>query len=226
MLKLAQALCAQVIPASADVAATIDGYFFQHGTLNWTENTALIDTNADAETWLKLCSLGNRPIVRVPYVDNWANIGTKTAPVINPVTSLYWGDSYPAGAAVLDDHGHVVNGITPDNFFPVCFQKPTDAAQLALATSYLAAHPVGGEGGAVIPFCPDVLFQDPANQLASTPDLSTGLTTYTDADKWAIRGAINAGMSVFMYVDQLEKGNVAPKPQFNHCEQLVPAASP
>ena len=73
------------------------------------------------------------------------------------------------------------------------------------------------------PFCPDVLFQDPANQLVSTPDLIGGQTIYTDANKWAIRGAINAGMSVFLYIDQLEKGGITPKPTFNHCEQLAPA---
>jgi hypothetical protein len=39
------------------------------------------------------------------------------------------------------------------------------------------------------------------------------------ANKWAVRGAINAGMSVFLYVQSLEKES-GPAPDYDQCELL------
>jgi hypothetical protein len=224
MLKLAQALCQQVLPADFGVVtATLDGYFFSHGTLDWTGTTGLIDSNGDAQMWQRLCSLGNRTVVRVPS-KNWQD---DKDPVIDPIASLYFGDAYPSDAPVLDDRGRVTNGIQPGNVFPMCFRKPVDPVQLATADRYLAAHPVGGPGGATIPYCPQVLFD--IDVPSSTPkwlleyvnNVETGKPETTDANKWAIRGAINAGFSVFVYLDKLVRGQVSPRPPFNHCEQLT-----
>ena len=44
---------------------------------------------------------------------------------------------------------------------------------------------------------------------------------YPDADKWATRGAINAGLAVFLYLDQLSKGLIQAKPLYNQCELLA-----
>jgi hypothetical protein len=172
--------------------------------------------------WQRLCTMGNRTVVRVPWVANWSMVG-QVPPTIVPSQSLYYGDggAYPASALVLDDRGHATSGIQPDNAFPMCFRRPVDAQQRALADQYLAAHPVGGAGGVVIPYCPDSLFSDPKLQLESRMnDMVAGGYQLTGADRWAARGAINAGFAVFLYLDELVKGHVSPKPSFNHCEQL------
>ena len=74
-------------------------------------------------------------------------------------------------------------------------------------------------------FCPPSLFEkgDDGNLkwlLASAQDPDTAAVTFTEANSWAIHGAANAGLAVYLYLDQLEKGAVSPKPEFNHCEQI------
>jgi hypothetical protein len=39
------------------------------------------------------------------------------------------------------------------------------------------------------------------------------------ANRWAVRGAMNAGFSVYLYVQSLET-LAAPPPDFTQCEQL------
>jgi hypothetical protein len=58
-------------------------------------------------------------------------------------------------------------------------------------------------------------------QLASIPDPDIpGRRILTDAKRWALRGAVNAALSVFLYLDAIEHGTVTPKPPYNQCEQL------
>jgi hypothetical protein len=39
---------------------------------------------------------------------------------------------------------------------------------------------------------------------------------------WSTRGAMNAGLAVFLYLDSVAKGIVPVQPAFDHCEQLKP----
>jgi hypothetical protein len=55
-----------------------------------------------------------------------------------------------------------------------------------------------------LPLCPGA---------ADTP---TNYVTSDQADSWAVRGAINAGLSVFEYVKGLETASVPP-PDYNQC---------
>jgi len=88
---------------------------------------------------------------------------------------------------------------------------------------------VGGPSGNLIPYCPTELFATstsstgvttPKWQLAFSYDPIAGQNVYTDANDWAIRGAINAGLAVFLYVDQLSKGIITPKPPYSQCELI------
>lgn len=218
MLRLAQGLCMQtLLPAESGAAAKLDDYFFQHGTFDWSESTGLIDANADAQMWSRLCALGNRAVVRVPFVRDWNDV----KPEISPVFSLYYADGYPADAPVLDDRGRVVTGVRPDNTFPMCFPRPASAANQAVAEQYLETHKVGGPSGQRIPYCPDAWLKNPASPLEVVMNtMVTGGYELTDANRWAARGAVNAGLTVFLYLDRLVKGQAAPQPEYNHCEQL------
>ena len=215
MLQLGLELCRQVVASSFSVRAIHLDKFFQNGAIDWSGQTSLIDSNGDAELWLRLCSLNNRPIVRVLDFINVFTSPTAASVYVGPV-SLYWGDAYPATAPVMDQHGNVKNGITADNPFPICARLP--AVPSSTAVQFVNANPVGGPGGHPIPACPDALFT-PANQLSYGTDPRAS----TDAKKWAARGAANAGLAVFVYLDQLERGLITPKPPYNHCEQLAPA---
>ena len=210
MLRLGQDLCSHVLPAHTNVSRfTLD---LQSYPVAWGRNTGLIDTNGDAEMWLRLCSLGNRPVVRVPYVE-WKE-GEPLKLEVRPIDSHFWGDSYGA-APVLNHKGQIENGIKPDNVFPVCIRKPTDPAELAIAEKVLAANPVGGAGGAIIPYCPEAILGE---QLEVVIDAESR-HQYVDARAWATRGAANAGLAVFLYLDQMVRGNVQPTPAYDKCEE-------
>ncbi len=43
-------------------------------------------------------------------------------------------------------------------------------------------------------------------------------------DQWALRGAINAGFSVFLYLESLAK-NGGPDPDYTECDKLPATAS-
>jgi hypothetical protein len=107
--------------------------------------------------------------------------------------------------------------------------RPTDPTQAGYADTFRNANPVGGPAGNLIPYCPSELFATGPNgagmvtqkwQLAYTYDPSMGGNVYTDANDWATRGAINAGLAVFLYVDGLSKGTIVPKPPYNQCERI------
>ena len=140
----------------------------------------------------------------------------------------YWGDAtgpdgktistYPADAPVMDHHGRLHQGLTADNPFPICVAKPIDPTAVQDADTVLKSIAVGGAGGTLIPYCPpDFLIE--ANRLddggLAAPE------TFPDARRWAARGAINAAMAVFLYLDDIERHPEKRKPLYNQCDQLA-----
>ncbi|MES1207639.1 MAG: hypothetical protein ABUS79_17010, partial [Pseudomonadota bacterium] len=127
MLRLGLYLCEQL--ASSDGVTTYSlSNLVGTGLMGWSENTSLVDRNGDAEMWLKLCNLNNRPIVRVAYPDGdgW-KAATKLGELKIDGFHLYWGAS-PDGYdndkpkqdwygqnPVMDDRGNLHQGLTPDN---------------------------------------------------------------------------------------------------------------
>ena len=247
MLELAQELCLHTLLAADSDVRTVE-HLFEYGTIDWSSNTALIGQNGDSDLWLKLCSLNNRPVVRVlaPIDGIWEKFTTPALVQISP-DNLFWGTGdatgtpYPADAPVLDQLGRVVDGSSfipqadqpaPANTFPVCVQQPTDPVQAGFVETFRQNNKVYGPQGTVnlVPYCPASLFAtttDPATgetvmkwRLAVTTNASGG-EEYTDVNNWATRGAINAGLAVFTYVDQLSKG-LNPKPPYDQCASLSP----
>ena len=148
--------------------------------------------------------------------------------------TLYWGATpdgtpvYPPSAPVLDHRGHVRTGLSPDNVVPLCVQQPVDSAERAAADAFLRAR-AGVLQNEIVPYCPPELLatalaEDGSGALVKKWRLAfhpaENELVYDDANRWAIRGAINAGLAVYLYIDQLSKGLVAPKPLYNQCELL------
>ena len=192
MLRLGLQLCGQVALASQDVLPLLSD-FVPNGRFSWSKaKLGLIETNGDADMWLRLCNLNNRPIVRVLTTTDWAN-ARMDALRLNYFYE-YWGGrrSQVLGRQrnrrglvgpnpVMDQRGQIRTGLTTDDWFPMCVQKPTAAADLAAADKLLQANPVGGPGGNVIPYCPAGF---------ATPDrqLKAGTSGYDDGQKWAVEG--------------------------------------
>jgi mono/diheme cytochrome c family protein len=209
MLRLGLKLCSEIALAQYG-GNTMDLTTYLNGEpISWGNQTGLVDRNGDAEMWLRLCSLGNRPLV------HGLGLNGTGGPLMLLSTLLYWGDNYPADQPVIDQNGKVTMGIQPDNVFPMCIVKSPQTSNVG--------SPTGGLLKGLIPFCPDQVTTS-ANQLQQTYDDNEQRQDYIDAKKWAARGAITAAMAVFVYLDDLAKGT-KPQPTYDHCEQL-PGASP
>ncbi len=220
MLKLGLSLCQQIATSDSSVSQFSLAKFATSGNLGWSDNTGLIDSNGDAEMWLKLCSLGNRQIVRVPFVDGSWTAASRVTGLSVSGFNLYWavgpkGEDYYGANPVMDQRGNLHQGITADNLFPICIPKPTDATELGYATAALAASPVQGN---VMPFCPDG-FAQASHQLNVVT--GGGTTDFADGRKWAARGAINAALAVFLYLDQIERAPSSRQPLYNQCNLLA-----
>jgi mono/diheme cytochrome c family protein len=164
--------------------------------------TALIEENGDAELWQQLCSYNNPSVVRVIQVPEQGFVTFSH--------TLYRGSAYPAGASVGDQHGNAVAGLDPTtNRFPWCVDGATNPKQVGEYLAQFDPKP---------PLCP-AGFLTLDNQM--TPE---------DAEDWATRGAINAGFSVFVFLEALTKGqltvNGTSQPfhpvRYDECQLLAP----
>jgi hypothetical protein len=229
MLSVAKALCQGLLGGGSPVGADLIfdpsfGYLqdaFNHDIQEHTAatNGSLLTWNGDAELWLKLCTLNNPPPIRVLDVVEGA------LPLLNQRTFATAGGTaidfdrlkpnfpynlYPIGTKVGNDRGGVDPCLTGQpgcdvpsvvrqpNLWPWCVYDNPNHPQ-----SKVTAEQKGW------PICPplDIL----------TADTGTSLTD--QANSWAVRGAINAGLSVFLYLQWLETQS-QPPPDYNECTLL------
>jgi mono/diheme cytochrome c family protein len=237
MLQSAQQICRNSIPHSPVASAPIDMFSFFRGPFDWAGETSLVDSNGDADMWIKLCSFGNRPIVRVVREGgNWSNMPPPalTSLQLRGHDSYFWADGLPQGADVMDDNGEVRkwDAAARKTSFLFCVARPTDPAAAELATKFLASNPVRGR--AAMPFCPSPLIDavdDEGNpkwmlKVKRDPLAPDLVQSFTDIDTWAARGAINAGLAVFLYLQDIKAGKT-PTPRYDQCQELpdVPAGA-
>ena len=128
----------------------------------------------------------------------------------------------------MDQQGNVATGVSASNLFPICVQKPTDPTRLQYATKVLQANKILNTN-AVVPFCPDASqtkygdFVQASHKLAV--DSSTGTDDFVDGRKWAARGAINAALAVFLYLDEIERDPTKRQPLYTQCN-LINSSTP
>jgi mono/diheme cytochrome c family protein len=231
MLNLAKSLCRVVLADSTKPSISFFDYFdpspspdstkpkSRFSMFKWGEQ-GLLDTNGDAEMWMRLCTVGNRPVVRVPRYESGSGW------VLKYGGSYFWGEGYGQNP-VLNDRGLIdADGIHQDpdrgdyNLIPVCV--PADDVKQAPPIAVLK-----GADGNPIPTCPPQLLEqtlgpDGVNQVythqlawSNNPPTLTGRD-----DEWAVRGAANAGVAVFLYLEGVRMGQLQPKIPYDHCEQL------
>lgn len=212
MLSAAKAICAQIVQGNGGAAATV---------WDWTKgwfNVSIVDDQptlnnlglllpeiGDAELWLHLCSMNNPQPVRAVH-PNWNTNFTDPgeAPTSGNIIQLIDPAAYGAS-------------ISAGN------QDPFSPSQIgALGSSNLMPWCVADDGvpGAAtfietagLPHCPSQFF----------PSCGTSCWASADIDRWATRGAINAGLAVYTYVDGLIKTLAAggtPRPTYDSCQQL------
>jgi mono/diheme cytochrome c family protein len=192
MLSTAKALCDQLIgPANgADVS------FHASNVTSYSET--LIHSNGDNELWMHICSLNNPPPIHVvdpagpSLVTAFDPNGNFSANQTGRTYLVPTPKNFPANTMIGNERGESVPFVPgdPTNLWPWCMNDPTNVTQ-----------------GMNLPLCP---------QAALIPD-----NAYTPemAATWSLRGAINAGLGVFLYAQSLEKMSSAPL-DYDACEQL------
>jgi mono/diheme cytochrome c family protein len=213
MLATAQNLCKQALPidTSADPTNVAASDFVFDPKLGYAK-TSLIHDNGDAELWTKLCAIDNPRPLRVLTAYWGSSPGTFH---VRPNWDFYSPANYPANAPVGDARGHVVAGIADDNPVPWCLRVPRNPQAAAVANAWVDDPAHYSSDGAPLPFCPKEV-------VPPSPDYpgADGHLSINELQRWGTRGAINAGFAVFVYLDQLMRGNVKPKPAYDHCELL------
>jgi hypothetical protein len=230
MLSVAKAVCYSVL-----FSGPSSGPWFQPDStgVHEKDNSLLITSNGDAEMWLRLCSAGNPPPVRAvrgsldhSNPDDIDLGATSETPERIYSTDLFpqekFGNASPVGNhqgtidSCLAVPGTTGCAVPANNLRPYCFRSSS-------------------AGPGEVPLCPlniDNPTADPndtgvLNGLkidgSEEPNCTNGCWGPNEADRWATRGAINAGFAVFLYLDQLTKGVVPRLPDYDQCEQLTAA---
>jgi hypothetical protein len=245
MLNLAKSLCAVVLPDLATPGGvrltpgtiTGDGTKAQDGPyfLGQSADSPFLLANGDWEMWMHLCGSFNRQVVRVYRVSK-DNFGRDQA----ALSALYYADDgtanppyrFPADGWVWDHNQNLrKNGVTPDNYYPACLKAPKDflpREELAFSSPIPdddAAFLQFRSGASVMPICPSDFIKH--GELVMWSDIQTTPEQIENLRKWSLAGAINAGMSVFSYLEAADLSHNTIQPYYNEC-QLLPklAGSP
>jgi mono/diheme cytochrome c family protein len=234
MLNLAKGLCAEVLPdesALANLKSPVYsalGWSGDYPLLASSSKSAFIRSNGDWEMWMNLCGRFNRPVVRVYGLRQASdNGGSKSYEIF--LKALFYADgngagngAYPSDQPVWDQRQVPANGVTPNNYYPACLQEPASPLPGELnpysniSTDELAAL----RARLTMPPCPPAFLHHAESLMWYGPNPSDA---QMDAIKeWTLRGAINAGMSVFSYLkanrDKLVQNNLPA--YFNECQKL------
>jgi mono/diheme cytochrome c family protein len=171
--------------------------------------TGLLTTNGHADLWERICLFENPlPVRLVSFESN----GEKD---FFYVSGLYRREAFRVeDGAVGDDTGHIATSLQPDNRAPWCVVAPTDPELIVVFEQYIERT------GLQLPMCSDVVASpDAPGRIRQGLNANSG---DDDVERWSIRGAMNAGVSVFVYLDARAKGEVVRKSAYNRCEELGP----
>ncbi|HVZ31677.1 MAG TPA: hypothetical protein VG963_04580, partial [Polyangiaceae bacterium] len=198
---------------------------------------ALMYKNGDSEFWERTCTLNNAaPVRQVRFVfdkkeprfelamvdhyerdiddtlvkDTNQNGSRKT----QALPWLYQRQVYPSDIAIGDHRGRVQEVLDSKNLMPWCVLRPTTPDELAaLVEEFHRERPSDPSDP---PYCADEL----AGATPKTQAHAGPLFDVADARDWVRRGAMNAGLSVFAYLDALAKGQTPRPVEYDHCEEL------
>jgi hypothetical protein len=244
MLSQAKQLCLDLLGPDR-LAKPYTQWVPGRGYLDQTNiNTHLLYQNGDAELWLRLCAIANPPPVHILRMGgDQADVGLKVLAVTSAfegtgglrfnlqpydigggASSLFDAKLYPSNAPVGNDQGGLdpclvlptADGVgnnpacktssSTGNLWPWCVDPTWDSNAKAIDPQTIPSELVPYE-------CPPEVIkatQDCGGN--SPPDSCFG---NEDANRWAVRGAINAGMSVFHYVQSIETSE--PPTDYNVC---------
>ncbi|MGA2447648.1 MAG: hypothetical protein ABTD50_03110 [Polyangiaceae bacterium] len=234
MLSVAKALCLSLLFSNMNPSVILGSRLPTGGNklvvdANWftldstgghlADDPELIASNGDAELWLHVCSAGNPAPVRAVHGTGDTEFAGAISVDVDNQGRLFSEDLYPADPTfyganpVGDERGNTTQGgLTSDNYRPWCYRA---------SSSPLSQQPQcppsidDGQGGIAEGVGRD--FSLESGQGLSCTNQCWGPDA---ADRWATRGAINAGLAVFLYLDGVAKGTIQRLPDYTNCEAL------
>ncbi len=233
MLSQAKALCLGLVgpPFTGKQPTLVPGAghgYFDGATTGL--NNRLIFENGDAELWMRLCAIANPAPIHVVTPADMDRLALNVQPIENSSFDLAIDGAsgqaqgtvvpasvYPQGAPIGNEMGTVAptlvtcdtTTIDTCNKWPWCIDDSNAGpAQKAWFQS------------AQLPVCPAAVKSASHGCMMSPPVDPPGAACFGNeaANTWAVRGAINAGFSVFLYVKSIE--GTGPAPDYNQCELL------
>jgi mono/diheme cytochrome c family protein len=203
MLAVGRELCGGLLTTNNAILfnGTVKPFLTGHFDKESVHQEFLFD-NADAQIWLELCTLNNPP----PIIAYTLSSG-RFSPVLfqrggaavllrDPFVNWSLG-----GFVVGDETGTSQTALTTTNLRPWC----------------LANMP---PGPSPLPMCPVPFDTDEARADPNWVPISGDVMT-----RWKLRGAINAGLAVFVYLDDLTRSQRPAQPTFDQCEKLISSAA-
>lgn len=207
MLSIARSLCAQSVGRTEGTPVEFD---VDRGHSKYAlRNTALIAANGDAQVWQELCARETNAPVRTLQYSGGSSFKIAWSNSLDTTSSWYRASTYPANAPIGDHKGQVSSqttvGVSADNLGPWCVlpAQSSDALKQLQALNQTRSKP--------LPMCPTDWLSD---------DNKVGEQEF---QRWTLRAAANAGVAVFLYLDQLARGapkGVTPIPAYDKCELL------
>jgi hypothetical protein len=173
---------------------------------------------AEYELWESLCGFQNEPVVRVMLPSNANGVLFESYSSVGSYRSKNDAGAwvYPPDHPVGNRLGKVQIGIQPDNYLPWCVKPTFDFPLEAVKARFLAE----GVPESIAPICPDELFATAfgGKLLHILPGtVNPSFDNAQALDRIKRRGAMNAGMSAYYYLDGVTKGTFEPAAAFDSC---------
>ncbi|HMJ12848.1 MAG TPA: hypothetical protein VK524_15610 [Polyangiaceae bacterium] len=250
MLEVARLLCRASVGQWQNFDALYGPTYLLEG--GRAKDTPLIPTNGDQAMWQRLCSAGRRPPIRAleakPDEDAFGSDDflvaefprNQSGDLIDHIPELLDPDAYGDGLVItLSETSYALSATPQDGDKPGvrrpvikparaldslrepiawCIRKPEFADyelvgnaeeryahDLSLVEKFVTDNAIDGQP---LPFC-----VVPAESPRWTDE---------QLRRWALRGAMNAGLAVFLYLDQVARRQIQPTLQWNECDKLLP----
>jgi hypothetical protein len=225
MLSTAKGLCVSLLGSVSTGTPQFNlgkGYL---DPLNAGLNESLLHTNGDAELWLRMCTFANPAPVRVLEYSGTNTVNVPNAAYQGPlnfadlntdrfIDPLFYVSSMSGAAVPIgNEQGQAVSvapgpgSTVPSGWpqWPWCL-KPDAGVTV----------PAG------LPECPSAVqnlaIQCNGDSALNNSTFPTGCWDEPTASRWAVRGAMNAGFSAYLYIQSLE-ALAGPPPDYNQCPQ-------
>ncbi|MCG5052041.1 MAG: hypothetical protein KA712_03685 [Myxococcales bacterium] len=226
MLESARALCRSVLDLPWEVkffrnpATAATGMYLDARSI-----VPFVENSGHLELWASLCGFRNTPTVRVFTEAFPSPAATENAADLfrEPTGSVYLAKSpegewlYPQNHPVGTLDGRVEKGINANNLFAWCVApKSEEDRQRAVSHFRLA----GVDDEKDMPFCPSpVLARAFGNKGVHQLWPRSSALVPRLLDDWTRRGAMNAGVAAYYFLDGMTKKKLQPKIGFDECKR-------